>query len=109
MNALSPLYIGMIFRTISMLRKVCNHPDLLDLENKPIDFGTKLRSGKLKVLELILNEWKQNNHKCLIFCQTIQFLNIVESFINLKLKYNYLRLDGKTAIRNRQKIISSFN
>lgn len=43
--------------------------------------GAVERSGKLLVVDTILSLWKRQNHRALIFCQTRQMLDIVESMI----------------------------
>lgn len=50
---------------IDILRKVCNHPDLLERTKweAAADYGNPQRSGKLKVLEKVLTHWKEQDHK----------------------------------------------
>ena len=105
---------GMTFKIITLLRKIVNHPDLLHLKNKhiisqlPIDYGSVERSAKLQVLSVVLAKWKEEGHRALIFCQTKQFLDIIERFVSAK-GFVFMRLDGSTPVRNRQRIISEFN
>lgn len=51
---------------IDILRKVCNHPDLLERAsqaNQP-DYGNPARSGKLGVAVRVLQHWQQQDCKC---------------------------------------------
>lgn len=78
-------------------------------------WGHTSRSGKLKVLAQILPIWRDQGHKVLLFCQTRQFLSIVETFLaTLHLQpsassssspYRYVRLDGTTSLTARQPLI----
>jgi DNA excision repair protein ERCC-6 len=111
------LYV-IVIRVISVLRKMCNHPDLLLLSgaagkkktlppNVP-DYGCVERSGKLKVLQSVLKMWKEQGHRALVFAQTRQTLDILANFA-LEEGYAYRRLDGTTSIRNRMPLIDEFN
>eukprot|EP01083_Nonionella_stella_P125107 378268_1 len=102
---------GSVFRAISFLRKLCNHADLYLYpkgSERPPDYGSVKRSGKLLVLRTILKMWHRQKHRCLIFCQTKQMLDIVELFVKSR-SYTYCRLDGDTSIRIRQPMIEEFN
>ena len=112
---------GYTFKVITMLKKICNHSDLLLIKSgmdsvsneiqearKPIDYGTMARSGKLQVLNVILPKWKEQGHKALLFCQTKQFLDIVERFVKSQ-GFVYDRLDGSTPVRKRGDMIQRYN
>jgi len=97
---------------IDYLRKVCNHPDLLDpfLKDKPgYNWGSSSRSGKMQVVKALLKMWRSFGHKTLLFSQGTQMLDILESFVRRQGDINYLRMDGKTAIRDRQTLVDRFN
>ena len=64
---------------IDILRKICNHPDLIEKDAK--DFGSVERSGKMKVVQTLLKLWFQEGHKVLLFSQTRQMLDILEGFV----------------------------
>lgn len=95
---------------IDILRKICNHPDLLhrnDIE-KEEDYGDIEKSGKLKVLAQLLSLWKEQKHRVLIFVQTVQMLEIIEPFI-IESNYTYYRMDGTTNIKQRIPLVDDFN
>ncbi|KAK6203078.1 DNA dependent ATPase [Scheffersomyces amazonensis] len=110
---------------VDILRKVCNHPDLVDremlLRKKGYNYGNPSKSGKMQVLKNLLQLWQSQKHKTLLFCQTKQMLDILEKFVaNLnKLKvenneedneyFTYLRMDGSTPIAKRQALVDKFN
>lgn len=98
------------FHAISVLRKVCNHPDLLIKESveRPKDYGARARSGKLEVVMSVLPLWKKEGHRVLLFSQTRQMLDIIEDCVATA-GYVYRRLDGSTAIRSRMALIDEYN
>jgi len=123
-NETSKKGVPQMFFIMSVLRKLCNHPDLLlkdypDL--KPADYGNVARSGKMLVLGEILKRWKKDGHKVLLFTQTVQMLEILEAWIGgstdgaenengcAGLGCQYLRMDGKTPVTQRQHLVSKFN
>ncbi|GMH41988.1 hypothetical protein BSKO_09907 [Bryopsis sp. KO-2023] len=103
------------------LRKVCNHPFLCDgleedvvlrhmeANESPPDELTMLieSSGKMFVLNQLLDKLKAEGHKVLIFSQFKIMLNVIEDFLRLK-KLGYERIDGDCKQRNRQAAIDRF-
>lgn len=111
---------------VDMLRKICNHPDLIDkdalLKKRGYYYGSPKKSGKMQVLKNLLQLWQSQGHRTLLFCQTKQMLDILEKFLANLSKvdvkadeliedqhFNYLRMDGSTAIGKRQQLVDSFN
>lgn len=96
------------FKGIDTLRKICNHPDLLVKRDKlGNDYGNVDRSGKLLVVVKLLKIWQEQGHKVLLFTQTRQMLDILESYV--KEHYSYERMDGNTPIQNRARMVDDFN
>ncbi|PAN31705.1 hypothetical protein PAHAL_5G438900 [Panicum hallii] len=95
---------------IDVLRKICNHPDLLEREHaaQNPDYGNPERSGKMKVVEQVLKVWKDQGHRVLLFTQTQQMLDILESFLTA-CDYQYRRMDGLTPAKQRMALIDEFN
>ena len=109
---------------VDILRKISNHPDLVErkllLTSKKYPYGSPSKSGKMQVLKKLLQLWKTQGHRILLFCQTRQMLDILESFvrdletINLDgtstgSTFNYLRMDGSTPISKRMSLVDAFN
>lgn len=97
---------------IDILRKICNHPDLLDphLKTKPgYRWGSSAKSGKMQVVKALLHMWKRLGHKTLLFSQGVQMLDIIEEFVRRQDGITYLRMDGKTPIKERQTLVDQFN
>jgi DNA excision repair protein ERCC-6 len=95
---------------IDILRKICNHPDLLD-KNKwdsSVDYGNPERSGKMLVLDKILKHWVGNQDKALVFAQTQQTLDILEKMV-IERGWTYHRMDGSTSVATRSSLIDDFN
>lgn len=126
--------LNMLFG-VDVLRKICNHPDLV-LHPQKAASGREwiasvyskvaseaaatsaavtsattdalFRSGKLRVVRQLLRLWERTDHKALLFCQTRQMLNIVEASV-ASLAIPYLRMDGVTSMKARPALISRFN
>lgn len=108
------------FRAISILRHICNHPDLLAtvgdngaaayraLSSEIEDYGSPEGSGKMLVLVKILGMWKEQGHRVLLFSQTRKMLDILESLMT-RLGYCFCRLDGTTSVKERQALLDAFN
>ncbi|KAI1811236.1 SNF2 family N-terminal domain-containing protein [Poronia punctata] len=100
------------FFGIDRIRKICNHPDLLDPSMKARQkkgWGSANKSGKMQVLNALLGMWKKLGHKTLLFSQTVQMLDILEKFVRDLGNIQYLRMDGKTPIKTRQVLVDKFN
>ncbi|XWS76234.1 hypothetical protein CRYUN_Cryun01aG0158000 [Craigia yunnanensis] len=95
---------------IDVMRKICNHPDLLEREHscQNPDYGNPERSGKMKVVAQVLKVWKEQGHRVLLFAQTQQMLDILENFL-LTSDYDYRRMDGHTPVKQRMALIDEFN
>lgn len=97
---------------ISVLSKICNHPDLLllrlDRSKWPSDFGNASRSGKLNLMMEILTTWISEQRKVLIFSQSVQMLDIIQLTIE-SVPYKFLRMDGHTPVNTRLNTVDEFN
>lgn len=95
---------------IDILRKICNHPDLLERDHSAThpDFGNPERSGKLKVVSQVLKVWKDQGHRVLIFSQTQQMLDIIENYL-VSEGLTYRRMDGLTPVKQRTDLMDEFN
>ncbi|THX74175.1 hypothetical protein D6D05_07080 [Aureobasidium pullulans] len=98
---------------IDILRKICNHPDLTEHKTLSIradyNYGNPNKSGKMQVVKALLEIWKKNGHKTLLFAQHRIMLDILERFIREMGGINYLRMDGNTSIKDRQTLVDKFN
>ena len=104
---------------VDTLRKICNHPDLVDREllqrKRGYHYGEMAKLGKMVVLKNLLQLWQSQGHRTLLFCQTKQMLDILERFVehlpqlNDESHFNYLRMDGSTPIVKRQQLVDTFN
>ena len=119
------------FAAITSLQKVCNHPHLVTWDGKLIGttkehdandddepripgaeskregYGDWRMSGKMRVLNTVLRVWHTEGQRVIIFCQTRQMLDIVESYITPR--FAHLRLDGTTPVARRLGLIDRFN
>jgi DNA excision repair protein ERCC-6 len=98
---------------VDLLRKNCNHPDLVEhktLSIKPgYNYGDPKKSGKMQVVKSLLETWKSNGNKTLLFAQHRIMLDILEKFVKNLDGINYRRMDGTTDIKHRQQMVDEFN
>ena len=98
---------------VDILRKICNHPDLQDhktLSIKPgYHYGSGAKSGKMQVVKALLELWKEQGNKTLLFAQHRIMLDILEKFIGSLGGFTYRRMDGTTPIHTRQGLVDQFN
>ena len=115
-------------KAIGLLKKLCNHPDLLNLPDDlpgcekylPEDFVPKdLRgrdrdvkpwySGKMQVLDRMLARIRQDtNDKIVLISNYTQTLDVFEKLCRNR-SYGCLRLDGTMNVNKRQKLVDKFN
>ncbi|TXT15851.1 hypothetical protein VHUM_00354 [Vanrija humicola] len=114
-------------KAIGLLRKLCNHPELLNLPEDlagsedllPDDYfmGKTGRdrtfncsySGKFVVLERMLDHIKNHtNDKIVLISNATQTLDLMERLCRVK-KYGCVRLDGSMNVNKRSKIVDRFN
>ena len=110
---LQEIYAGrrQILYGIDILRKICNHPDLLTLSQPDSNvrkYGLPSRSGKMVVVKALLELWHRQKHRVLVFSQTRQMLDIIESMVRAA-DYVYERMDGTTPIQSRMPLVDKFN
>lgn len=125
---------GRTLRAISTLRKICNHPDLVDL-SKTISRRNKRtlkddegededdvdvwegrevrldpsRSSKMKMLDRVLQTWRKEGAKVLVFCQGTRMLSVLEQYARDDMGWPTMRMDGSTVVSKRQQLINRFN
>ncbi|CCW63168.1 unnamed protein product [Phytomonas sp. EM1] len=97
------------------LRKVINHPYLMDgaEEGPPFITDEKLVkvSGKMLILDKLLHRLKEDvegRHKVLIFSQFTTMLNILEDYCNMR-GFRYCRIDGNSSSYDRDSQMANFN
>lgn len=115
-------------KAIGMLKKLCNHPDLLNLPDDlpgceklwPDDYVPKEArgrdrdikpwySGKMQVLDRMLARIRQDtNDKIVLISNYTQTLDMFDKLCRHR-GYGSLRLDGTMNVTKRQKLVDKFN
>ncbi|KAF2198305.1 helicase swr1 [Delitschia confertaspora ATCC 74209] len=115
-------------KAIMLLKKLCNHPDLLDLPSDlpgsedvlPEDFVPKdargrdrevktWYSGKMAVLDRMLARIRaETNDKIVLISNYTQTLDVFAQLCRAR-QYGHLRLDGTMNVSKRQKLVDKFN
>ncbi|KAL4908329.1 hypothetical protein BDW74DRAFT_166088 [Aspergillus multicolor] len=115
-------------KAIGLLKKLCNHPDLLNLSTDlpgcehafpddyvPLEARGRDRdvrpwySGKMMVLDRMLARIRQDtNDKIVLISNYTQTLDVFEKLCRSR-AYGCLRLDGTMNVKKRQKLVDKFN
>ncbi|XP_031743556.1 probable helicase CHR10 isoform X3 [Cucumis sativus] len=96
---------------VIQLRKACSHPYLFPgIEPEPYEEGEHLvqASGKLVVLDQLLQKLHESQHRVLLFAQMTHTLDILQDFLELR-NFSYERLDGSIRAEERFAAIRSFS
>ncbi|SNX86342.1 related to proliferation associated SNF2-like protein [Melanopsichium pennsylvanicum] len=100
---------------VMQARKICNHPFLFDW---PVDKDSGQlvvnkdlinASGKMLMLNRLLDELFHRGHKVLIFSQFTTMLDIIEEWANEFKGFRTCRIDGTTPQDERRAQMKSFN
>ncbi len=67
-----------VFAVLNYLKQICNHPALLEGENK--DYG-KYASGKWDLFVELLDESLGSGQKVVVFSQYVKMLELIESLL----------------------------
>lgn len=109
-------------KAITMLKKLCNHPNLLNLpedlegceRHLPAGYNTQQKvdpsfSGKFAVLARMLAKIKkETKDKIVLISNYTQTLDVFQKFCKQQ-QYGVLRLDGTMNTNKRQKLVDEFN
>lgn len=96
------------------LKKAANHPYLFDGaedRSKPVHEqvrGLVMNSGKMVLLDKLLQRLKADGHRVLIFSQMVRLLDIISDYMSAR-NYTHQRLDGTVPSDVRKKSIEHFN
>lgn len=99
-NQSAPRARMMALTGILRLRQLCVSPKLIYPDFKG-------ESPKLDYLIEKLNELFEEGHSSLVFSQFTKFLDLLQPELE-KRKFNFYRLDGKTPLKKRKKMVESF-
>jgi DNA helicase INO80 len=64
-------------------------------------------SGKLQILDKLLNQLKMGGHRCLVYSQMTKMIDILEEFMMFR-KYKYIRLDGTSKLSERRDMVDDW-
>lgn len=98
---------------LTKLRKLCTHPKLLETDSSYNEnmIPDCTESGKLHVLELLLESIRRNSpdDKVVVVSNFTSALSLIEEGIINKRGWPSLRLDGTVEQSSRQSLVDSFN
>ena len=93
-----------ILTLLIRLKQVCNHPCFIDKN----DHRIKSRSGKVNMLEKLLERIISFDEKVLIFSQFKETCRLLHRYLTDHLEYKSLIIDGDVQISTRQGIVDEF-
>jgi len=92
-----------VFAVLNYLKQICNHPALLEGENR--DY-TKYHSGKWDLFVELLEESLGSGQKVVVFSQFVKMLELIEAFLREK-NIEFATIKGHT--RKRAEAVNRFN
>lgn len=106
---------GRLKSVMMELRKCCNHPFLIDEQEWPVTRDPKQflqqlvqASGKLALMDSMLERMKERGHRVLIYSQFTTLLDLLEEWLTAR-QWGYQRIDGSVSGADRQSRIDQFN
>ena len=106
---------GRLKSVMMELRKCCNHPFLIDEQEWPVTRDPKQflqqlvqASGKLALIDSMLERMKERGHRVLIYSQFTTLLDLLEEWLAAR-QWGYQRIDGSVGGADRQSRIDQFN
>jgi len=96
---------------ISLLKKVCLHPVLMDDNQGYESVNAKIflhQSPKLRVMIDLLRSFRENGHRALVFSMSTRMMDIFQILFRA-MGFKFLRIDGSTGVRQRQTNVDAFN
>lgn len=109
-----------LLNVVTELKKVCNHPYLFPSAEQAalaastvttqdiVLQGLIRNSGKMQLLDKLLERLKETGHRVLIFSQMVRMLDVLSDYLKMK-NWPFQRLDGSTPREMRQKAMDHFN
>ena len=101
-----------LLNIVMQLRKCTNHPYLFQGAEPGPPYSTDQHlvdnSAKMLLLDKLLNKFKANGQKVLVFSQMARMLDILEDYCLWK-EWQYCRIDGQTPHETRIEMIDSYN
>ena len=104
----SEIILGAItspLEALSWLKKLCAHPCLVDQSTSYNTNSLSEDSGKLQILQFLVERLIKSGHRILIFSQSTKMLDIIASVAS----FNFARIDGSTKGKDRQLLVDRFN
>jgi SNF2 family DNA or RNA helicase len=93
-----------VLQVLPKLKMLCDHPALINDQNKPL-LG---RSEKFDFTAKKLVEIVEAGEGVLVFSQYLRLLELLEEWLKGE-SIDYIRIDGSTSTKKRQNLIDSFN
>ncbi|KAK8845307.1 hypothetical protein IAR55_006020 [Kwoniella newhampshirensis] len=100
---------------VMQLRKISSHPFLFDWPSDPktgelvIDQNLVNASGKMLLLNRLLDALFERKHKVLLFSQFTTMLDVIEDWATLYKGLKVCRIDGSTSQESRREQMHEFN
>ena len=100
---------GLIFKLLTGLKQICNHPAQYLGDDSPFLDGSHHRSGKVATAEPLVDEALQQGRKVLIFTQFVVFGNMLKTYFNNRYGIDVPFLNGSVERKERDRMVNAFN
>lgn len=99
---------GLVLATLTRLKQVCNHPAQYLDDGSPVVTRGEHRSGKLELVDDILDSARSDGEKILLFTQFRQFGDLVASYLRARYDDEVPFLHGGVARKRRDAMVERF-
>ena len=100
---------GLIFKLLTGLKQICNHPAQYLGDDSPFLDGSHHRSGKVATAEPLVDEALKQGRKVLIFTQFVVFGNMLKTYFNNRYGIDVPFLNGSVERKERDRMVNTFN
>ena len=95
---------GLVLATLTKLKQICNHPAHFLGDNSPLEN----RSGKLRRLVDLLEEFQENQEHCLIFTQYREMGEMLQGWLRRYFAQEVFLLHGGIPRKKRDEMVEAF-
>lgn len=100
---------SIIFGGIMKLKQICNHPAHYQHDGSGLLDHGQHRSGKVALLEQLVDEIVEAGERALVFTQFVEFGQMLAPYFSKRFGVDIPFIEGSMTPKQREKVVSEFN